>query len=239
MTKSEFLAQFSKELNKRGVEEAADIVEEYAQHFAFKAADGHSEEEIAAKLGNPVQLAAQFGRPSEQKNGGRKAAVSVGLAFIDLFAGIGFVFMLAFLCVLAAAAAAFAAVGICLIIGNDMFSLIPSMPTAIALLLGTCLIVLCVLSVCGTIWYVCFLRQILRAFGRFQHNLLAFGGGRPTLPSIPMQPRLDARKARCLKRTARISIIIFAVIFIAAVVMSVILAGKIEFWHKWGWFIGR
>lgn len=51
MTKHEFLNRFSNELNRRGVADAEDIVEEYAQHFAFKQADGYSEEEIAAKLG--------------------------------------------------------------------------------------------------------------------------------------------------------------------------------------------
>ena len=48
MTKHEFLNRFSNELNRRGVADAEDIVEEYAQHFAFKQADGYSEEEIAA-----------------------------------------------------------------------------------------------------------------------------------------------------------------------------------------------
>ena len=49
-----------KELKARGVADAADIEEEYEQHFAFKLADGYSEEEIAAKLGGPAKLAAQF-----------------------------------------------------------------------------------------------------------------------------------------------------------------------------------
>ena len=60
MTKNEFLTQLMNELNKNDVADTADIISEYEQHFAFKIADGYSEAEIAAKLGTPVDLAAQF-----------------------------------------------------------------------------------------------------------------------------------------------------------------------------------
>lgn len=58
MTRNEFVTQLTAELHKRNV--AADVVEEYQQHVSFKLADGYSEE-IAARLGDPVALAAQFG----------------------------------------------------------------------------------------------------------------------------------------------------------------------------------
>lgn len=60
MTRNEFVTQRTAELHKRNVA-AADVVEEYQQRFSFKLADGYSEEEIAARLGDPVALAAQFG----------------------------------------------------------------------------------------------------------------------------------------------------------------------------------
>lgn len=59
MTRNEFVTQRTAELHKRNV--VADVVEECQQHFSFKLADGYSEEEIAARLGDPVALAAQFG----------------------------------------------------------------------------------------------------------------------------------------------------------------------------------
>lgn len=59
MTRNEFVTQLTAELHKRNVA-AADVVEEYQQHVSFKLADGYSEE-IAARLGDPVALAAQFG----------------------------------------------------------------------------------------------------------------------------------------------------------------------------------
>lgn len=60
MTRNEFMTRLSAELRRNHVADAADIEEEYEQHFAFKLADGYSEEEIAAKHAAPEALAAQF-----------------------------------------------------------------------------------------------------------------------------------------------------------------------------------
>lgn len=60
MTRNEFMTRLFAELRRNHVADAADIEEEYEQHFAFKLADGYSEEEIAAKPGAPEALAAQF-----------------------------------------------------------------------------------------------------------------------------------------------------------------------------------
>ena len=59
MTKLEFMTQLERALKKHGAADCEDIMEEYGQHFAFKLADGYSEEEIAAKLGAPEELARQ------------------------------------------------------------------------------------------------------------------------------------------------------------------------------------
>lgn len=88
MTKHEFMARLASELHKRNVADAADVTQEYEQHFAFKLADGYSEEEIAAKLGSPEELAAQFeSTDTAKKVGGSKALAVTGLCFADLSAG--------------------------------------------------------------------------------------------------------------------------------------------------------
>lgn len=38
--------------------DAGEILEEYEQHFAFKLADGYTEQEIARNLGSPFEIAA-------------------------------------------------------------------------------------------------------------------------------------------------------------------------------------
>lgn len=58
MKKNEFMTKLADELKNRGVEDADDVAAEYEQHFAFKLADGYSEEEIASELGDPAVLVA-------------------------------------------------------------------------------------------------------------------------------------------------------------------------------------
>ena len=63
---------------------------EYRRHFEYKLADGYSEEETAARLGDPAELAAQFepGEAQETRRAGgfgRSALTWTGLVFADIF----------------------------------------------------------------------------------------------------------------------------------------------------------
>lgn len=94
MTKHEFLSQLEAELKKRKVADAADVLEEYEEHFAFKLADGYGEEEIAARLGDPAALAAQFEPGGETAQGAKRPSgvlTWLWLAWADLFFGVFFV----------------------------------------------------------------------------------------------------------------------------------------------------
>ena len=62
MKKTEFLNKLREELEKRNVADAADILEEYEQHFDLKLADGFFEEEIAARLGDLPAGRAEYPR---------------------------------------------------------------------------------------------------------------------------------------------------------------------------------
>ena len=75
MTKHEFMAQLTSELRKRNIADAADVIEEYEQHFAFKLADGYSEEEIAAV---PARAHAELYYCPAQQPGAKFAIVLSG-----------------------------------------------------------------------------------------------------------------------------------------------------------------
>ena len=95
MTKLEFMNQLASELHKRNTADAADVLEEYEQHFAFKLSDGYSEEEIAARLGSPADLAVQF-EPAPQGAKRRSAALTwLWLGWVDVFFGLFAVLLLA------------------------------------------------------------------------------------------------------------------------------------------------
>ena len=71
MTKSDFLERLAAELKRHHVSEPDEIIDEYREHFAFKLADGYSEEEIATKLGAPGAIAVSMS-PLPQRAGAEK-----------------------------------------------------------------------------------------------------------------------------------------------------------------------
>lgn len=113
MTKSEFMTAPASELNQRKIADSDDILDEYRQHFAFKLADSYTEEEIAAKLGDPVRLAAQFELSDAPKSGDRRSSVLtwLWLAWADLFFGVFAALLIAFGLVLCACGLSFGLTG--------------------------------------------------------------------------------------------------------------------------------
>lgn len=92
------------------------------------------------------------------------------------------------------------------------------------------------LSVTGCIYFAAFLRQLMRSYGRFHHNALAAASGRPTLPSLSIQPQFSPRLRRRLRSVALVSLAAFAACFVLCMAASMLSAGAFEFWHAWGWF---
>lgn len=136
MTKNEFLSRLEAELEARRVPEPEDILGEYRRHFEYKLADGYSEEEIAARLGAPEELAAQFEpereapRPSRAGSAARSALTWTGLVFADMFVLSFFMLFASWVAVVACAALASGLVSLCLLIPFDMqpYVNLPEMP---------------------------------------------------------------------------------------------------------------
>lgn len=239
MTKKEFMTLLSDELRKRKITDAEDIIEEYEQHFAFKLADGYSEEEIAARLGDPAEIAAQF-YAAPQPGAKHSAALTwLWLIWGDLFFGIFAVLLLSFGIVLAACVLSFGLTGVCLIadIAKLPFVSLPAMPYWCGAILGLSLLALCALSVAGCIWYFAFYRQIFRSYGRFHRNALAASKGEATLPALTINPQFSAKSRRRLRTIALVSLALFAVCFVLSFIVCCLSAGSLQFWHTWGWFM--
>jgi uncharacterized membrane protein len=117
MTKLEYLERLHTELNRLNVRDVDDITAEYEQHFAFKLADGFSEEEISAKLGTPAAIAAQFAADggAAKKSPGKKAFLAVWLTLLGFLEALLDMTFFAFIIGIFAAAVACGAIGVCLI----------------------------------------------------------------------------------------------------------------------------
>lgn len=237
MTKNEFLAELMNELKKNDVADFADIVSEYEQHFAFKMADGFSEDEISAKLGNPTALAGQFERHTNAEQfRGKKAITVVGLVFADIFAGMFFALLFIWEVIMAAFGLASAVTAVCLLGGLNINALIPPMPYWCGAVFGLSLAALAVLTAMGCIYFAAFARQLMRSYGRFHHNAIAAASGNALLPSLAVYPQLPAKANRRIRLIALISLTVFAISFVLGMIVSMLSSGALGFWHVWGWF---
>jgi len=228
MTMNAYLEKLAAALTKHRISDADDIIEEYRQHFLFKLSDGFSEEEIAAKLGDPAALAAQF--VASQSSAAPKVAVISGLVFIDLFAGMFFLLLFAWVIVMGVFAIACAVLAFLLIANLNLYNLIPPMPYAVKGLLGLSLIQLAVLTCAGILYFIMLIKQILRAYGHFRKRAL----GKPGIPPRPV--RMHGKAARLHRQTAVISLCSFTVLILVSYIVACLLSSSFEFWHVWHWF---
>lgn len=234
MTKAEYLERLKSGLLRNNVPDADEIVSEYEQHFAFKLADGFSEEEIAAKLGAPGEIAAQFqgAKMPGKKKPGVKAALITGLALLGVVEAAAYIAFFAFVVVLFAAAVAAAAAGVMLMARLNIAGLLPSMPYAGALLLGICMIALGVLFCVAGVYSFSTMRQLVRASLRWRKNVL--GGA---LPNLPSTPQFSPKTRRTLRTVLLFATVVFGVAFIAGFTVLSLQAGSLGFWHVFGWFV--
>ena len=129
MTKNEFLSTLAAELKRRTIADTDEIVSEYEQHFTFKMADGYSEEEIVAKLGDPVLIAAQF-EPAASDPDKLRTEWMVRGAFVLVAIPVALFFLMLIVTAvtLMAFAMSFGALAVILFAGIKVYSLVPRMP---------------------------------------------------------------------------------------------------------------
>lgn len=233
------MTQLENELRKRKVADAAGIIDEYGQHFAFKMADGYSEEEIAARLGDPTALAARFGETgTAAKKTAGKPLVVVGLGLVAIAAILFFILLTAWGVVMAAASVSSAALAVCLIGGINVAGVIPQLPYWCGEILGLLFAPLSVLIAVGCVYYWAFVRQLVRSFGRFRHNALASAMGDAMLPPLGIDPQFSAKTKRRLRSVTLVSLALSAACFVLGFIACAMSAGGVQFWHIWGWFEG-
>lgn len=238
MTKIEYLELLKKELEQRNISDTDEIVSEYEQHFAFKLADGYSEEEIAAKLGAPATIAAQFTTDEKkQKTGtkgrGKKAFLVIWLTFLGIFEAALDIVFAAFGAGVFGAAIAFGTAGVCLVGRLNIAGLIPNMPYSGALLFGVSLIALAVLFFVLAVYCFALLKQIVKASVRWRKNVL----NQSALPLLPVSPQFQPKNRRALRTVLLLSLVVFGVTFVIGYGVLALQAGSPEFWHVYGWFV--
>ncbi len=94
MNKNDFLRQLSGRLTKMTKEEHDEIMADFNEYFACAAAEGKSEEETCARLGDPKKIAKEYysqkmieeaNAQKSFKSMGRAVAASMGLGIANFF----------------------------------------------------------------------------------------------------------------------------------------------------------
>ena len=130
MNRAHFMAQLRDGLAGLHHSDINDIVADYESHFADGAADGRTQEEVAAALGDPARLArelrAEIGFKRWEENRSAGNFLGVVLALLGL-ATIDFIILLPFLCFLAALFFGLAVVCLGMVVGGSvlLFNLCP------------------------------------------------------------------------------------------------------------------
>lgn len=234
MTKQDYLTQLKNELKRNSVADAEDIVSEYEQHFLFKLADGFAEEEIAAKLGAPEVIAAQFaGIHSEGKcKSGRKGFLVLWLGLIGVFEVVLYTTFLCFAVALVCASIVPVVFGVELIAGMNYLNLLPPMPYGGAFVIGIMLIALGVILFLFALYCFAFLRQMVRASLRWRKNMISD----EALPRLPLNPQFSPKTRRALRNVLLWAVLIFGIAFVAGYTILGLYTHSWGFWHALGWF---
>jgi len=245
MNKNDYLFELEKALREAGVRDCEDIIEEYAEHFKMKTADGYGEEEIAARLAPPEEIAGQFrefGHQGVSKTGGMAVRIftTIGVVFSDVIAAPILIVLYLWVITFGVFALVCAITGVTLAAGLTQLSVgssyinIPPMPYICSLFIGITIFALAVISAVGTENCRLYVTQLLKKFVRWNKNLLGKKG--PVSPPLPLHPWITARKRRVLRMMALISLVTFIIALIASIGSMIIEARSIEPWHVWGWF---
>jgi len=247
MNKQEYLTALEKALKSKGVRDLEDIVEEYSEHFDMKIADGFSEEEIAAKLAPPSELAGQYkeiGTEKSEKSGGLVSKILKACGVVTLDLAVAPTLLAFYIWVFALGLIAFvnAVAGIILVTGIGQSELIqasryihiPPMPYISSLLTGIALLGLAVLSAMGTEYCRLYVNQSFKKYARWHKNVLTSG---PKLPPIPLNPLVTPKKRRVMRTMVFISLLVFGIGLVAGMISMMLIAGAFEPWHTWGWFV--
>ena len=237
MNQQIFIETLKKHLKENKVTDIDEILSEYLEHFNYKLEDGYSEEEISKKLGEPIFLASQYIGSNEIIKSNKLILTIIGLFFADIFTLSFFITFIAWIIVLFTFSIASLSIGLSLFFNFNIYDLIPYLPYWNGAILGISFISLFIFSIIGTYYNYLYLKQLTKSYLRFHKNSIALSSSNPTLPSLPIHPKLSKVTSRTLRSIVLFTLNAFAISFIMGYLVSSFTAKSFEFWHVYDWFV--
>lgn len=231
MNRQEFCLELERALRARKVADVPEILLEYQQHFDFKLSEGYSEEEIAARLDSPSAIAAQFeGEAESHEPAG--VPTRIGLGFLAVLAIMALVLLYGANLVFASFSISLVSLGFCLVLNLNIASLIPTIPYAGGLLLGTAFIGLGVVGATATAWCFLYVRQWVRAYSQWHRNTVSGCKGY----GVSLHPVVSPCARKALKKIAFIAGVAGGLLLCIGVFYMFAYTGFKPFWHELNWF---
>ena len=232
MTKQKFLEQLKKELTARNVSDADEIIADYEEHFRFKTEEGKSEEEIAAKLQSPAEIAEEYAGLTCSGREEYRGLKRFGVIAVSIPAALVYIFMWLTAVAVFCFAIASLALGVCLITTVNIAGLIPETSYFSALLCGIACFGMSILSGIGAFYIGLYIAH----WGKmYLKKCSGFIRGVPYV-SVSGQPVIAKKNSYRLKLIMIAAIIVFIAFLIIGYISMAVSAGSFEFWHVWLWF---
>ncbi len=226
MDKKTFLKTLSAGLIRYGIEDYADIIKDYENHFLIELAKGKTEEEISRELGDIKQIIKDYAQNYEKPK--QKSVIILGLTLQDIFLIPLMILLYGVFVALMAGALVSTAIGVYLNLALKNLSFIPQLIIPLNFLYGLAFFALACFLFGFSMLYLIYINKVVRASIMWQKSLLSEKyGGNNVISSLN-----DDK----YKKIALYSGIVFLSLFAAAYVVSAIVAGSFEFWHVWKWF---
>ena len=153
----------------------------------------------------------------------------IGLIILDIFAVLFFIFMLAWLVVMISFAISLIIITVCLIGNINLYNIIPNIPYHCKILLSISFLSLAILTITSSLLYTDLINNLKGRYKNYHKNIFLNLSNKYEGKSLFKNKKL-------IKKVAIISLITFIIIFILSIVVCMITANNIAFWHKWNWF---
>ncbi len=232
MDRQSYLDALKKALLDGGVSDHERVLRQFSEHFDRRLSDGCSEEDIAARLLNPVLVAKRYVCYHGPGKCPSRRSVAARVMLADVIAAL---LLLAALCCTAALlglTGLLAVLSARLILQLGTPVLFEQLPYWGSLLLGVAGVGIGLLSAMGAFLLIFYGRRGIRDYFCWRrHFLLA-----PYCPHPPIHPLMGEKRRGRLRLAAKAAAIVSGLALIAAFVLLSAYTGYHPFWEDFGWF---
>ena len=157
----------------------------------------------------------------------------IGIFFSDIIVGAGFILLYAWLLVMILFSMVVFVTAGCLVFNINIGELIPFMPYWCGIIVAIALILLSALFVFGSILYSSILKKLLYSYINIHRSIM----GNKTKKTMKKDDDKSILRNKMILIYIKLVSIGFILVFILSLIVCMISAGNLAFWHTWNWWV--